>query len=424
MKRFPCLVTAALILLAATAHAQLLEYRSTDTVWIDSITSHSGQKVTLDIFFSNADTLNAIDLPITYTYADLIIDSVSYVGSRLEDRFFTVVEIYAADAVCHLGGFYFDITKEELGPGRGLLARMYLTIPDEYPTRLIPFDTTFIRTGLTFVTRDNVSYVPIFEQGWINNTYAPALADSVWIDSANVDPGQHFSVAVNAFNEHPVLNVRIPLEYQSDNIVLDSMTLSGTRAFNAVVSDLIIDNNAKRALIMLGFSSVQLLPAGSGPVAMLHFTCESSGSTATVTVDTTATGFGDYYFQLGTLFDFVKTYPRFRSGTIHVDVSTDVDQGALQLPTRFALEQNYPNPFNPATTISFALPERTHVILEVYNLLGQKVRTLVNQTLPAGIHSVVFDALDDNGGNVASGVYFYRLKAARWSRSMKMMLMR
>jgi hypothetical protein len=202
------------------------------------------------------------------------------------------------------------------------------------------------------------------------------------------------------------------------------MTLSGTRAFNAVLSDLIVDNTAKRTLIMLGFSSVQLLPPGSGPVAMLHFTCQSSGSTATVTMDTAAAGFGEYYFQLGTLFNYVKTYPRFRSGTIHVDVSTDADQDALQLPTQFALEQNYPNPFNPTTTISFALPERTHAVLEVYNILGQKVRTLVDQTLPAGIHTVVFDALDAHGGNVASGIYFYRLKTAGWSRSMKMMLMK
>ena len=424
MKIFPYLFMAALTLPAATAHGQLLEYRSNDTVWIDSISCHSGQKVSLDILFSNADTVNAIDLPITYTYSDLIIDSISFAGSRLESCFLTIAEINAAEATCHLGGFYFDTTKEELGPGRGLLARLYLTIPEEYPTLLVPVDTTFINTGLTFVAPDNTWYVPIFLRGYIDNTYAPNLPDSVWVDSADVDPGQYFSIAVNAFNEHPVLNVRIPLEYQSDNIVLDSMTLSGTRAFNAVISDLIIDNDAKRALITLGFSSGQLLPTGGGPVAMLHFTCQSGGSTATVTVDTTANGFGEYYFQLGTLFNFVKTYPRFRSGTIHVDLSTDVDQDALQIPTQFALEQNYPNPFNPATIISFSLPERTHVVLEIYNILGQKVRTLVNRTLPAGIHTVVFDSRDDNGHNVTSGVYFYRLKTAGWSRSMKMMLMK
>ena len=75
-------------------------------------------------------------------------------------------------------------------------------------------------------------------------------------------------------------------------------------------------------------------------------------------------------------------------------------------PTEFSLEQNYPNPFNPSTTINFALPVKSNVTLSVYNSLGQKVTELVNGALPAGNHSVNF-----NASSLSSGVYIYRLEA-------------
>ncbi len=76
-------------------------------------------------------------------------------------------------------------------------------------------------------------------------------------------------------------------------------------------------------------------------------------------------------------------------------------------PRAFALLQNFPNPFNPATTIRFAVPRRSHVTLAVFNTLGQKVAELVHGEIEAGVTDVRFDA-----GNLASGVYFYRLAAA------------
>lgn len=85
----------------------------------------------------------------------------------------------------------------------------------------------------------------------------------------------------------------------------------------------------------------------------------------------------------------------------------------------YMLSQNYPNPFNPSTRIEYTVPEQSNVSLTVYNLLGQQVATLVNGMRDAGTYAVVFDA-----GNLASGVYFYELRAGSFTERMKMMLMK
>ena len=94
-----------------------------------------------------------------------------------------------------------------------------------------------------------------------------------------------------------------------------------------------------------------------------------------------------------------------------------VEENPAQAPRAFSLQQNYPNPFNPTTTIVFSLAKREKVSLVVYNLMGKVVRTLVDQTLPAGQHAVVF-----NGNDLASGVYYYRLIHSGGSLTKKMLL--
>ncbi len=89
------------------------------------------------------------------------------------------------------------------------------------------------------------------------------------------------------------------------------------------------------------------------------------------------------------------------------------------LPLKFKLEQNYPNPFNPATTIEFEIPEPGKVKLEVFNSIGQRVETLVDEFKPAGKYRVTF-----NAGNLPSGVYFYRLESGKNSAVRKMILVK
>ncbi len=85
--------------------------------------------------------------------------------------------------------------------------------------------------------------------------------------------------------------------------------------------------------------------------------------------------------------------------------------GGSGVPTGFALGQNYPNPFNPSTVIPYHVPAAGSVRLEVFNVLGQRIATLVDEERPAGVHTAVWDATDAAGWSVGAGVYFYRLSS-------------
>jgi FtsP/CotA-like multicopper oxidase with cupredoxin domain len=93
-------------------------------------------------------------------------------------------------------------------------------------------------------------------------------------------------------------------------------------------------------------------------------------------------------------------------------------------PATYALAQNYPNPFNPSTTINFQLPSDEFVELKIFNRIGQEVRTLVNSGYQAGSHKVVWDGKNNRGKSVASGMYIYKIKAGKYTKSMKMNLIR
>ena len=98
---------------------------------------------------------------------------------------------------------------------------------------------------------------------------------------------------------------------------------------------------------------------------------------------------------------------------------TSVDENSNEIPDQFVLNQNYPNPFNPSTIISFNLADATNVSLQVFNVLGQQVTSLLNQRMMKGLHQVQFKA-----DNLQSGTYYYRIETENYSETRKMLLIK
>lgn len=98
---------------------------------------------------------------------------------------------------------------------------------------------------------------------------------------------------------------------------------------------------------------------------------------------------------------------------------SDIAVNSIILPSEYILSSAYPNPFNPTTTLSFALPENQDVILQIYNLQGRVIETLVNSNMEAGYHSVIW-----NADNHSSGVYFVKMMTSEFTKTQKLMLVK
>jgi hypothetical protein len=100
------------------------------------------------------------------------------------------------------------------------------------------------------------------------------------------------------------------------------------------------------------------------------------------------------------------------------------DDGTSVIPDHFSLGNNYPNPFNPTTAIAFNLPLRSHVTIDVFNLLGRRVATLTDEDYSAGNHTVTWDGTSSDGHTVSTGIYMYRIEAGDFVQTKKMLLLK
>jgi hypothetical protein len=230
----------------------------------------------------------------------------------------------------------------------------------------------------------------------------PAV-DHIEVASIHGLPGQ--TVTFPLFVENPRNFDAFALQITYSDDVFTFASISATRA----TDDWIVLEGVELqpgSVMMGGFNSEGICSQGLVPIVELRFSIRDD-----------ATGQGR--FEISHLADDLK--------------GAHVKTGGLtirEMPTTFSLSQNYPNPFNPTTNIQYAVvnDQTTHhsqlVTLKIYNLLGQDVRTLVDDVQEAGYHTVSWDGSDNVGCEVPSGIYFYRLAVGQYSETKRMVLIK
>lgn len=234
-------------------------------------------------------------------------------------------------------------------------------------------------------------------------------------------------VDLKLFNDEYIGGFTIPLSfYSSENLDVKCDSVHWSQRFldqtlYAYAGDGFsdyIDSTNKKLNIWAIFTDS--LPAGSGIIATIHFTTGSGwDSTLSVPLDSTS-----YEVNPGIVLSSLNGYEldfEFLGGPTGIK---EVEEPGADRPQAFNLSQNYPNPFNPQTIIRFTLPSDTRVKIEIFNILGQKVKTLLDQHLSAGVKEISWDGRNSKGVEVGSGIYFYRIKTKEFTDVRRMVLLK
>lgn len=258
-----------------------------------------------------------------------------------------------------------------------------------------------------------------------------AYTGVVTVDTVTAHPGEHFSVPVRMYNNNASLSAMfIPLKFQRAGLVYDSISVIGSDIPNDFGAQAGYEptSGILRIMILASFQTpVPTMSMANGVLCKIHFHLTPQASEGTAAIDSIFTDtliagvtqevkitFADNTGTQSGVF-----YPGFVKGAVIVTAPTGVDDNTGSLPIAFELAQNYPNPFNPTTIINYSLPSASHVKLEVFNVLGQRVMLLEDNKKAAGKYSTEF-----NAAGFPSGIYFYRLTHDGGVATKKMVLLK
>jgi hypothetical protein len=270
-----------------------------------------------------------------------------------------------------------------------------------------------------------------------NPTYGLDITTGVcgclgFVDGATID-GNQITFTIRMLDNEPIRGIELDIYHDNTDLVYSG--LSKGSKLDEVVDEAgnprtmtLLGNYLEDHLKVLAYSTSRARTAGDGGEGdLMHLTYELVEG-ASLPSEVT------FYFGLANLpgtsmdpelLNVVCGYPDMNNPIVvstQALVSTDDQQS---VPDAFALNQNYPNPFNPSTQISFDIPEASELVsLSVYNILGQNINTLVSRSMSAGRYTQEWDATDELGNPVASGIYFYELRSSDFVSRKKMLLIR
>jgi hypothetical protein len=277
-----------------------------------------------------------------------------------------------------------------------------------------------------FILPGNSQYFrPAFHKGFLTVSDNPPSFDSVWVANGNGVAGQPVAMDIFVYNERNTRDISIALTWGTSRLTFDSLSFEGMRSELAQTKFTQYSNVLHQCLGQITFGEADPLPPGTGAFMQAWFTIAEPTPDTTIEFDTASfAGVQGTFLILTSVDGNRQVNPIFHTGTLQVSVATDVDDDGSLLPREFALMQNYPNPFNPTTVISFALPRSSDVRIDLYDITGRLVRTLADETMAAGNHTITFDGRSSSGNQLATGVYFYRMQANGFVATKKMLLMK
>ena len=270
-----------------------------------------------------------------------------------------------------------------------------------------------------------------------NPTYGLDITTGVcgclgFVDGATID-GNQITFTIKMLDNEPIRGIELDIYHDNTDLVYSG--LSKGSKLDEVVDEAgnprtmtLLGNYLEDHLKVLAYSTSRARTAGDGGEGdLMHLTYELVEGASFPSEVT-------FYFGLANLpgtsmdpelLNVVCGYPDMNNPIV-VSTQALVSTDDLQsVPDVFALNQNYPNPFNPSTQISFDIPEASELVsLSVYNILGQNINTLVSGSMNAGRYTQEWDATDELGNPVASGIYFYELRSSNFVSRKKMLLIR
>ncbi len=318
--------------------------------------------------------------------------------------------------------FFCDSTGSPGDSGRTLQLKAFLASivnggPGQNPgpvvLPLLP-DTT--RTLYLRLDRINSSFTLRYSTDGSSWTITSAITQAINIDSVGIHVASADPVNVASGNNAPAFKsyidyfrtpVILPVQLSSFSAVLQANNLVRLNWTT------ITETNNYGFEVQKSLGSAQNFETIPGSFIPGHGTTLEPHHYSYVDVTTSP---GTWYYRLKQIdLDGTVHYTE----PIRISVLTEVGEYGKRMPTEFALDQNYPNPFNPSTVIRYEVPTETRVTLEVFNLIGQKVATIVDEVKPAGFYTRSF-----NASGLTSGVYMYKLAAGGRSFTRKMVLIK
>lgn len=291
-----------------------------------------------------------------------------------------------------------------------------------------PFKITFVVSDGNNTSKEDVE-ISVVDKNPLSKAYVLEIGADTGLYSEIV------TVPIKLTNPDSIGAMKLLLNFDHTAISLLNVSKLNTRIDNWEFFQPKINQPEVGDVLILGLADIHdqtvtpPLPPGDGVITNLIFQiildpCPLSSLSSSIRFKFTDSTDNTLSGALGQEF-IGQNDIEYKDGYVLIKCPTDVAEGEQDnstLPKAYELSQNYPNPFNPVTEIKFALPEESEVSLIIYNIKGQVVNRLVDERLKPGRYKVTWEGKDSAGNRVASGIYFYRLKAGNYSETKKMIM--